>query len=99
MSHLKPGFAALVGGAIVLALLAIPTDADAARKKKPVAKSQTQSNPVRSSYGYQPRAYVPPSVVDYGPAVGTGILHGYRHPARRSRVRFVRPGRLIAGVI
>ena len=76
MSHLEPKLAALVGGVAVLALLGISTDAEAARKK-PVAKSQTQSNAVRSSYGYQPRSYnIQPSVGSYGPAPGTGILHG-----------------------
>ena len=75
MRHVKPSFAALVGGAVVLALLALATGAEAARRK-PVAKSQIESNAVRSSYGYQPRACIEPPLCQHGPAPGTGILHG-----------------------
>jgi hypothetical protein len=75
MSSPKPVLAALVGGVAMFALLA--TDAEAARKKG-VAKSQTRSDAVRSSYGYQPpRAFdIQSSGGYYRPAPGTNILHG-----------------------
>ena len=78
MSSLKQKLATIVGSMALLALLGISSDAQAARKKPVVHSSVTQSNSVRSSYGYQP-----PSSYNYQPsgtydrrAPGTGILGG-----------------------
>jgi hypothetical protein len=81
MSHLKPKLAMIIGGVALFALIGMSTAAEAARKK-PVARSgvshgQTQPNPARSSYGFQPRAFSPqPSGSYVRPVPGTGILHG-----------------------
>lgn len=77
MSHLRPKLAMIAGSAVLLALLGISTDAQAARKK-PAAGStvqtQTYSNAVRSSYGYQSPGL--PRNAYSRPAPGTNILHG-----------------------
>ena len=59
MSHSKRQFAVALGSAVVIALLAIPTGAEAARRKSSAGRSAVTSTEVqrananRSSFGYQ----------------------------------------------
>lgn len=59
MHHTKRQFALVLGGAMLVALLAVSTEAEAARKKSAGRSVGTSgqviqpSNPGRSSYGYQ----------------------------------------------
>jgi hypothetical protein len=75
MHHSKRQVAVVLGGALLIALSAVSTEAEAARKKK-VSRSAVTSGQVqpfnagRSSYGYQ----VPPGGYDrYNLPPGGGI--------------------------